>query len=207
MIAAIVRLLSIPILLLNFGGGIAGAVWLVILSQWAVLGIGIAATILSWFALGLLLAPNLLFSRLSAAALDRGSYTAGVIWVLVCNLWSSAVMTAWCAGCFAALAGTYNGNGSLWPYLLWAYGVATGPWIYMAAAEGQELPAPFVSAFGACAGAIAIMGMFVLKAHPSLAEIAIAFCVPIATVLIYQASMSFAAMSGQTRPGAVRQQA
>ena len=40
-IAAIIGLISIPVMLLNFGGAIIGGIWLAILGNWGLLGVGL----------------------------------------------------------------------------------------------------------------------------------------------------------------------
>jgi hypothetical protein len=49
------------------------------------------------------------------------------------------------------------------------------------AAEEFELSR--CGAFGASVGAIAMMGVILFKAHPSIVELLIVFCVPLAVIL------------------------
>ena len=70
MINAILGLISIPIMLLNFGGGIVGGIWLATLGKWGLLGLGVASMLLSSSGLGLVLTPGLLFAVPGGLALD-----------------------------------------------------------------------------------------------------------------------------------------
>jgi len=135
--------------------------------------------------------PGLLFSAPGALALEKGRYVIGSLAALFGNLWTDAVMTVWCVGCFVLVFGYYSG-GSVWPYLLWAYGMATGPWTYMAAREGQDAVGSTLAALGACVGVIGIMGVILFASHPSIIDITVAFCIPISVVLIVQAGMIIA---------------
>jgi hypothetical protein len=192
MILAILKVLSIPIMALNFGGVVVGAVWLAYLGQWVLLGIGFTAMMLSSLQLKFLLAPGLLFSVPGIVAIDRGYYTVGMLCVFASNLWHFVVTTVWCIGSFLIVIGNhYHSSGSLWPYLLWAYGVATGPWAYIAAREGRDAIGTAWGAFGTYVGAMAIMGVYLFKVHPSIIETTVAFCIPVSVVLVLQTVMAF----------------
>jgi hypothetical protein len=187
MIKAILGLISIPVKLLNFGGGIVGGIWLAMLGKWGLLGLGVASMFISSFGLALALMPGLLFMVPGGLAIDRGRYVVGGLCLVLSNLWAYIVMTVWSVGCFKVVFGHYD-SGSIWPYLLWAYGVATGPWTYRAATGGSGDTGSPLSAFGACVGAIAIMGVLLIKSDATIIDGAIAFCVPILAVLFFRPS-------------------
>ena len=191
-IAAVIGLLSIPVMLLNFGGEIIGGIWLAILGNWGLLVLGLSSIFISSFGISFALMPGLLlFSAPGVFAMEKGRYVIGLLAALLGNLWTDAVMTVWCVGCFVVALGYYS-DGSVWPYLLWAYGMATGPWTYMAAREGQDAVGSTLAAFGACMGVIGIMGVILFASHPSIIDITIAFCIPISVVLILQVGMAIA---------------
>ena len=134
----VISVLSLPVMLLNFGGGIVGGIWPLILGNWALVGLGLLSMFISSIGLSLALAPGLLFSGPGVLALGHRRYVIGSIALLLGNLWTFVVMTVWCVGSFYVVFRSYYIGGSIWPYLLWAYGMATGPWTYMAAREGQD---------------------------------------------------------------------
>ncbi len=189
MIQAILGLISIPVMLLNFGW-IVGGIWLVILGEWGLLGLGLASMFISSFGLGFVLMPGFLLALPGTLALDRGEHVIGGLCVLASNLWTLVVITVWCVGCFYVVLRYYNA-GSIWPYLLWAYGMATGPWSYMAARGGSNETGSLLSAFGACVGAIAIMGVLLFADDPSILDCTIAFSIPMTAVLLFQIVIAF----------------
>src|SRR5664280_2910275 len=155
---AILVLLSLPIIILNFAGGVAGGIWLGILGKWHLLGYGLAAFICSSFLLGLALLPGMAFAVPATMAAERNRFLAAGCFAVLGNIWTYGVLTAWCVGSFLLIVSEHT-SGSLWPYLLWSYSVVTGPWTYLASREAQADPNSFSSttAFAACLGAIAMM--------------------------------------------------
>jgi len=194
-IAAVIGVLSVPVYLLNFGGGIVGGIWLAISGNWKLILIGFLAMIVSSsFLMALALSPGLLCVGAAALATRGRRHIVASFFVLISNLYTSAVMTVWCVGCFYFVLQSFYGGGSLWPYLLWAYGMATGPWSYMAARDSKDAVGSSLSAFGACVGAIAMMGALLIESRPTLIDITIAFCVPLLVVLIAQFSLAIVTM-------------
>jgi hypothetical protein len=86
MIQAILGLASIPVMLLNFWGGIVGGIWLAILGKWDLIGLGIVSMLISSFGLGLALTPGFLFLAPAGLALDRGNNVIGGICLSLANL-------------------------------------------------------------------------------------------------------------------------
>ena len=191
-LTGIISVLSIPVMLLNFGGGIVGGIWLMVIGNWSLFGLGILSMFVSSFCLGFALMPGLLFAAPAAMAFQRHRYFIGSVCALLGNLYTFAVMIVWCVGCFYVVFRSYYQGGSIWPYLLWAYGMATGPWAYMAAREGRDSIGSSLSAFGACIGAIAMMGTLLFEIHPTLPDIAVAFCLPLLAVLVVQFALAIA---------------
>jgi hypothetical protein len=199
LLLGVISVLSLPVMLLNFGGGIVGGIWLLILGNWALLGLGLLSMFISSIGLSLALAPGLLFSGPGVLALGRKRYVIGCIALLLGNLWTFVVMTVWCVGSFYVVFRSYYTGGSIWPYLLWAYGMATGPWTYMAAREGQDSIGSSLSAFGACIGAIVIMGVTLFYAHPTLIDIGVGFCIPLSVVVVIQFLLAIMMMHEEAR--------
>ncbi len=183
-------------MLLNFGGGVVGGIWLAILGKWDLIGLGVASMLISSFGLGLVLTPGFLFVAPAGLALDRGHYVIGGLCLVLANLWTYIVMTVWSVGCFKVVFSHYD-SGSIWPYLLWAYGMATGPWTYMAARGGPDEFGSHIGAFGACVGAIAIMGVFLLSDRPTIMDSVIAFSLPMLVVFVFQTVVGFLVMREQ----------
>ena len=184
MFAAILGLISIPVRLLNFGGGIVGIIWLAVLGKWSLLGIGLISIFIFSFGLPLALVPAFLFAASGRVALEREKYVIGFLCLTAGNLWTLAVMTVWCVSCFYVALSNYYSGGSIWPYLLWAYGMATSPLAHMAAKKGET--GSIAGAFGVCIGAIAIIGVLLFWDNPTIVDVTIAFCIPLFAVLVFQ---------------------
>jgi len=58
----IIEILSLPIMILNMVGGIIGGIWLAILGEWGLIGIGILLMFTSHWILAILMMPSLLFN-------------------------------------------------------------------------------------------------------------------------------------------------
>ena len=194
MIQGILSVLTLPVLLMNSFGIVVGAIWLAVLGKWSLIGLGIAAAFVSAFALGLLLLPSAALTMAFVAALSVKNFALrllGALALFLANFWILLVMTVWCVGCFFVVFGKYYDGGIIWPYLLWSYGMATGPWTYLASREGPEGFGASIAAFGACLGAIAIMGVLLYNANVSVFDTAIAFSVPASIVFMVQTMISF----------------
>jgi hypothetical protein len=196
MIQAALGLISIPVMVLNFGGGIVGGIWLAILGKWGLIGLGIASMLISSSALSLALTPSFFFMAPASLALDRQRYVTGVLCLALGNLWTYIVMTVWSVGCFKVVFGYYD-SGSIWPYLLLSYGMATSPWTYLATRAGPDGWSSHIGAFGACVGAIAVMGVFLFSDSATLIDSVVAFCLPMLVVFIFQTVMSLLVIKEQ----------
>ncbi len=186
--AALIRLLSIPVMILNMFSGIIGGIWLGVVGNWGLIGAGLVVMFISTFGLPLALALGLIFAAPAMMALEKGKSIIGGVLIALANLWTYVVVTAWCLGSFYVVLAHYE-TGSIWPYLLWAYCLATGPWTYFAEKDGGT--SSLLGAFGACVGAVAMMGVILFKAHPSIVDLLIALYVPLAVVFLTQAWVGF----------------
>lgn len=155
---ALLAILAIPIMLLNWLGGIIGLIWLIILGDWATIGLGVVVLLVGTFAIGLALTPGMLVVAPMAALYERGQRTSALVVGALGLLWTYAVLTVWCVGMFAYMLSRAEGE-SVIPYLLWGYGAATGPWTYMAQKESRADPSSpaTMTAFAAQLGVISMM--------------------------------------------------
>jgi hypothetical protein len=78
-ITAVIGLLSIPVGLLNFGAAIIGGIWLAILGNWGLLGLGLFSMFVSSYGISFALMPGLLFFAPGALAIEKGRYVIGLI--------------------------------------------------------------------------------------------------------------------------------
>jgi hypothetical protein len=197
---ALFGLLAIPVVFLNFTGGIVGGIWLAALGQWWLVGFGLAAAISATMLLGVLLMPRIVFAAPAAYAIERGNYLIGILSGIISLSWTYVVMIAWCVITFSYVVDQAK-NGSIWPYLLWAYSVATGPWTYMASQDARVDPdsqAP-VTAFFCCLGVIAMMSTYFATSKPTIFIVGLAFVVPMAVCFLFQIIMYAVGVIGQAR--------
>ena len=181
---ALIGALSIPISILNFGGGIVGAVWLGLIGEWRLVGIGLAAIVVSMLMISFALMPALLFQGPALFALSHGRRLMAGLLMALGNLWDIVVAAVWCFGAFTAVLSHWS-HGSAWPYLLWGYALSTGPWTYFAAREpGNADPdsppsAGMIAVFSACVGTMAMMGLVLLSGKRSPEDLIIALSIPL----------------------------
>lgn len=133
----LITVFSIPVMLVNFLGGIIGAVWLIYLGIWKPIGVSIVLLFFGAFALSFLLVPSLIFAIPAAKAVERGNTKLAVFAGIFSLLYTTVLIVGWA---FAIMKG-YAGMGpesAQWPLMLLSYGAATGPWAYMASKDQQS---------------------------------------------------------------------
>jgi len=131
---AIITALGIPLMLLNLLGGIGSGIWLAVLGEWSTLGLGITFFFVSTFLLGLVLMPGLALAIPAAKCAERGSLIGILLFGTLSSGYILAVVTLWCCGVLSLFVGDAT-RSDIIPRLIWSYGVATGPWSYMASRE------------------------------------------------------------------------
>lgn len=132
----IVNIFSVPIMFLNMGGGIVGGIWLAILGEWRLLGIGIFLLVISTPILSLLMLPGLLIAGFGAHLYEKKNpfrHLMGYISLLYTNI----LIVGTCVFAFLICSRFYSGNTIFGyvPYLLWSWGMALGPWQFFASKE------------------------------------------------------------------------
>jgi hypothetical protein len=132
----LITALSIPLMILNLLGGIVAGIWLALLGEWGTIGYGIAAFFMSSFALSIILMPSMLLAAPAAYYAERGNTFGLLCFGSLSSLYTIGVITAWCCGVLFFFVKEAT-QASLIPTLIWSYGVATGPWAYMASKEQQ----------------------------------------------------------------------
>lgn len=168
---ALTILLNIPLMMLNLLGGLVSGVWLAILGEWSILLSGIAIMMLGTFVLSIALLPSIGLGMLGIGLLERGSRAGFLLFGGLSLACVYAVMTIWGVGILYLflIKADYS---SFWPTLIWSYGIAVGPWTYMAQKENN--PASMMSAFFMQAGYITMAGM-VIFGRPTIRDAGIAF--------------------------------
>lgn len=197
-----VATLAIPIVLFNFAGGIVGGIWLAVIGEWGALGTGIAALVFGTLAIGIALAPSLALLPLAESASRRSNIVAMVFLGIISVGYTYIVMAVWCVGAFVFFL-EYAARGSVLPYLLWSYAVATGPWTYMARKEAQSDPGSWapMSSFSAQIACITmiVIGLSIPGYRLEWTTLAIGFGAVMSVALIMQI-MGLLSAQSQGRP-------
>jgi hypothetical protein len=131
-------ILFLPVMALNFFGGIIGGIWLMILGEWGAIGTALGAAIFGALFCGFLLMPGLLFSAPGLALYERRGVLRLISYplLLLGFLWTFIVMSIWALGMFHSFLAKSDST-SLVPMMMVAFGAATGPWSYMAQQEAR----------------------------------------------------------------------
>ncbi len=119
-----------------FGGFVAG-IWLAINGDWWALGFGLLAVVVSHWIVALLLMPSFLLAAPGVMLLERGKWFLGRVLLAISTLYMSALMFFWCITVTDRFL-VHSRHSSLLPILLWSYGVATGPWTFLASKDQQS---------------------------------------------------------------------
>ncbi len=180
------KVLAIPLALLNILGGIVSGIWLAVLGEWGAIGWGILALAVSGIALSLVLMPSALLAVPAAHFGEKGNLFAMYILAFLSNLYVIAVVTVWCVAVLYFFAKRADAN-SIIPMLIWSYGVATGPWAWMAQKEQQGGGgfASVVYAFFSQVGYM-VMVLAVLLARVTLIDVIVLFSVVMFIGLVIQ---------------------
>ena len=182
--------LTVPIMILNLLGGIISGIWLVILGEWGEIVRGIIFMIISSFAISFALMPGLLFSAPAAMAMEKRRKSLGIFFGSLSVLYTVSLITVWCLWIMWLFVSSAT-ESSLIPLLIWSYGVALAPWMWLAQNDQQDGGNEFsiFTTFFAQISYILAMVMFFLGAM--LGTIAIVFGVIMLTGAILQMFIAF----------------
>jgi hypothetical protein len=187
--------LTVPIMILNLLGGIISGIWLATLGEWGEIIRGIIFIIVSSFAISFALMPGLLFSAPAAMAMEKGRKFLGIFFGSLSVLYTVSIITVWCLWIMWLFVSSAT-ESSLIPLLIWSYGVALDPWMWLAQKDQQGGGNEFsiFTTFFAQISYILAMIMFFLGA--TLGTIAIVFGVIMLTGAILQ---MFIALGGEIK--------
>ena len=146
-LTGIFNTLLVPILILDFLGGIVGFIWLAIYGEWGVIIGGFLYMFLSTFIISILLLPSLLLVAPVAYFAERKQYLGLGIFGLLNASYVAIIIYFTCAWMLQSYTSSVPDGNSILPYLLWGYSIATAPWAYMASKEGEEATGTFTALF------------------------------------------------------------
>jgi hypothetical protein len=130
----LISILSVPLMILNMLGSIVSGIWLAILGDWWAIVQGIIFLFTSHFLLAFALMPSMLFALPAVYFLDKGKTFWLAVSVTLSSGYILALITVWCCWIFFLFMQNATGSDFI-PRLIWSYGVAIGPWSYMASKD------------------------------------------------------------------------
>ncbi len=132
----IVEILSVPIILLNVAGGIVGGIWLAILGEWRLIGIGVLLLFTSHWILSILMMPSIPIAVIATYFYERKN-PLGHLFGFISQFYTNILIVCTCVLAFFICSSFYTGDIDLGyvPYLLWSWGMALGPWQFFASKE------------------------------------------------------------------------
>ena len=132
----ILEILSVPIMFLNFGGGIVGGIWLAFLGEWRLIWIGILLLLTSHWILSILMLPGIPIAGIGVHFYEKKN-PLGHLFGFISQLYTNILIVGTCVVAFFICSSFYKGGidfGCI-PYLLWSWGMALGPWQFFASKE------------------------------------------------------------------------
>ena len=135
-VAAAFASIGVLLLVLNALGGIVSGIWLAVIGEWWALGVGLVGLFGSPFLVSILLMPNFLFAAAGMALFERRRRGPGMVLAGISNLYTAALIAAWGIGILYFFASRATAH-SIIPLLIWSYGVASGPWSFLASKDQQ----------------------------------------------------------------------
>jgi hypothetical protein len=157
---AVLVVLIIPLIALNFLSGLAGGIWLAFRGEWALVAFGVIYMIIAPFFLGLALLPGIVFGGPAVLLANRKHPMLACILGIPAVAWTFIVMMVSCLWVF--LPAVHNASQSVLPHVLWGYAMAVSPWMYMASKEQRvgdnsaAIPV-FMTQLGTIAMSIAVL--------------------------------------------------
>ena len=129
----IIEIFILPLMILNFGGGIVGGIWLAFKSEWKLIGIGIFLLFNSHWILSILMMLCLPISAISIKLYEKKN-PLGHFFGFLSQFYTNLLIIVTCAFAFFVCSSFYKGVMGIGyvPYLLWSWGMALGPWQFFA---------------------------------------------------------------------------
>lgn len=191
-IAPLLMLLMIPLLVLNFFGGLVSGIWLLVIGDWRPVVEGFIGSLISIWLIAILLMPGLAVQVGAAALAEKGKTIFAVLLVLVSSVYSTALFTVYCLFVFWYFLGPATAETFI-PLLIWSYGVALSPWMYMARKE-EQMGSPggegFLIVFGQAA--YILIALLVVFTRVTFIEISIIFAAIMGVSLLANVGMAYA---------------
>jgi hypothetical protein len=165
---AITAVLNIPLMIMNWTAVLIGAVWLLFKGEWLLVVSGVISIVVVQFIIGIVMMPALGIGILAL----KSRYA-----VMRYPLFAISFVLNLIVICLMVIA-SFNyyvgeAHGTVWPYALWAYAVATIPWVQFARGENNTGTVTWLAAVQI--GALGVFVSIVTGVAHSLPDMAIFF--------------------------------
>lgn len=146
----LLKLLRIPLVVLSLFGGIVSGIWLAVLGEWWAILTGIPMSILGHLGIGLAMMPiAIIFVPLAILLTKKGKLISGFLFMALNLTWILFIVSAWCLLVSYFFLSRANAE-TVWPLLIWSYGVALAPIMYLTVQEqkaGESYPSIITAGF------------------------------------------------------------
>ncbi len=134
---AVAAAISVPLLILNWIAAFGGGIWLLVIGQWRLVIEGVVAMIGAAILLPIVL---IVANFIASPAVSLGNKSRWLVYpfLFLGGLFTFYILANWCVLVFDMLVN--RDHGTVWPYALWAYAVATTPWTSMLQRDVRRNP-------------------------------------------------------------------
>jgi hypothetical protein len=147
-ISLALSIIFIPILVLNIFGEIIGGVWLMFLGEWKLVICWFIFSIFAPYAYSIVLLIQIPLAGLSILTLKKNMKNLTLIIGFISSLITYLIITAYVLFIINKAVFISESKGiNIIALLLFGYGIATGPFSYMASKEGPEATGSFIAVF------------------------------------------------------------
>jgi hypothetical protein len=147
--------------------------------------------------------PGLIFAAPALMLAQKGKLVLAFPLMLLSQLYTYLVVTAWCIFVFIFFM-SHSSSNLFWPLLIWSYGVALGPLMYMVQRENMtgNSDGAWMTTFFAQLAYVA-MALTAAFAHVSWLDLAMVFGGFMLLGMVIQLGFAVAIMAEQKRLGMI----
>jgi hypothetical protein len=140
-----------------------GGIWLTVFGEWSAIGAGLAfAVVGTFFGLVITRSPGVALTGAASRFLEQGYPVRFYSFLLLSNLWDSAVIAVWSVSVFYYFVSSSD-QSSLIPFLLWSFGIANAPFQFAAAKEPNQNIGSIIETWSRQIGYVVMMLMVFLQ--------------------------------------------
>ena len=136
LILSILSASSVLLVIINTLGGLVSGIWLLILGYWSTVVVGLTYGIFASYIISFALMPGMLFGMPAVYFFEKGWNWMASFFGFLSILYTNSLLTFTCLFIFHEAVN--SSSNSVFPLLLWSYGIAMAPWVTMARSEKNE---------------------------------------------------------------------